>query len=340
MDLQLIEAYLPKKYFEKVNESIQKFPHETYWISYEPSDRMHVRILVETTDTEEILNYFENIATVIDGFEIMLLPVHAYITRAPNEDKYEVKKEKETDTKQQKVLRASRQELFSLIQRSSNITLNYTLLVILAAIVVTIGFIKNSEAIVIGAMVIAPMLGPATSIAFSSIIGNFKLLWRSALTLSYAILLVIGISILFSFFFEVPIENREFTSRTVVSYSDIILALASGTAGALSFLNRTSGALVGVMVAVALMPPTVVIGMTLGEGMWQESFLALLLLLVNVNAILLSAILVFTLSGIRPAKWHEVKKAQTSTKLSIVFVSIIIIILASAISLSQNISVG
>ncbi|MUK89209.1 TIGR00341 family protein [Ornithinibacillus sp. L9] len=334
MDLQLIEAYVPDKYFEKVDNSLQDYPHLSYWVSNESKERMLIRVLVETKNTEEILDYLENVTNLIEGFEVLLFPVQTYINRTTEEEKEQRKKENEEDAT--KLQRASRQELLGTIQKSSHITLSYTLLIILSAVVVTVGFVQNSQAVIIGAMVIAPMLGPTISIAFSSILGDFKLLRSSSVTLFYAIIIVVGISISFTLFFPVPMESSEFSSRTNVNISDIVLGLASGTAGALSILNRLPGSLVGVMVAVALLPPTVVLGMTVGSAMWQEAYGAMLLLMGNITSVILAAIVVFSLSGIRPVKWDQVDKAKTSLKLSILFVSLIIIMLIIAIIFSQE----
>lgn len=334
MNLQLIEAYIPDKHFEKVNESLQKHPHVSYWVSSTSEERKLVRILVETKNTEKTLNFLENAANMVEGFEVLLFPVQTYITRLTEEEKEQQKKEAEAAST--KLQRVSRHELLGAIEKSSRITLNYTLLVILSSIVVTIGFIKNSEAVIIGAMVIAPMLGPVISIAFSSILGDFKLIRHSSFTLMYAIMIVLGISILLTFFLPIPIKSTEFVSRTHVNLSDIVLALASGTAGALSILNQLPGALVGVMVAVALLPPTVVLGMTIGEGMWQEAYGSMLLLMGNINSVVLAAIIVFSLSGIRPVKWKDVHRAKTSRKWSFLFVSLSIVLLIMAILFSQH----
>lgn len=327
MDLQLIEAYVPNKHFEKINQSLQEFSHVSYWVSYESEKRKLIRILVNTSETEEILNYLEKIASVADGFEAILLPIQTYITRPETDQEKIEKREKEDEEKRRRFQRASRHELIGTIEKSSKITLTYTLLVILSAIVVTIGFIKDSETIIIGSMVIAPMLGPIISMAFSSILGDYKLLWRSSITLFYAIGIVLLISALFSWIFTFPPRTYEFASRTHVNVSDIILALASGTAGALSILNRLPGSLVGVMVAVALLPPAVVFGITLSSALWEEAYGSFLLLMVNINSILLSAIIVFTISGIQPVKWEQVQRANTSRRLSLLFVGMIIVVL-------------
>lgn len=335
MDLQLVEAYVPAKHFNKVDESLRKFPHVSYWKSIESEDRNLIRVLVKTNETEEILNYLESVAHVIDGFDVLLFPVQTYITRLTKEE--EEQRLNEPEENANKLQRASRQELLGTIKKASHITLTYTLLIVISAIVVTIGFIQNSQAVIIGAMVIAPMLGPVISMAFSAILGDFQLLRSSTVTLLYAVVIVIGISIGFTLFFPVPLESSEFALRTHVSIVDMVLAFATGVAGALSFLNRLPGSLVGVMVAVALIPPNVVLGMSIGSAMWQEAYGSMLLLMGNISSVILAGIIVFSLSGIRPVKWDEVNKAKTSRKLSILFVSLVIILLIIVILFSNSI---
>ncbi len=335
MEIQLIEAYVPKKYFEKVNESLQEFPHESYWVSNETDDYTLIRILVKSTETEGILDYLENRVNVIDGFNVLLFPVQTFLTRQNGEE--EEPKEKKEPEEKNLLQRVSRQELLSVIQKSSKIDMTYTLLVILSAVVVTVGFLRDSETIVIGSMVIAPLLGPIISVAFAAILGNYRLIFHSLGTFAFAIGIILLISILFSMVLPVSIHTNEFTSRTHVNLLDIVLAFASGTAGALSILRRLPGSLVGVMVAAALLPPTVVLGTSIGDGMWREAYGSMLLLLVNVTSILLAAIIIFSLSGIQPIKWTEVQRADTSKRLSIVFVGTIVLLLAVAILVGEKV---
>lgn len=341
MSLQLIEVYIPDKHFNSIDEKLKSFSHHSYWISTESEERKLVRILVESVDVEEILNYLEGISNVADGFETMLIPVKTYISRGTTQKK-EIEKDspngkKKNENEHSGLLRVSRQELLQSIEKNSHASMNFILLVILSAVVATVGFIKNSEAVVIGAMVIAPMLGPVISMAFSSILGDLKLLVRSSITSLYGISIVVVISIIFSFLFNIGTNTDQFLARTEVTYSDFALALASGAAGSLSFLNRLSGNLVGVMVAVALLPPTVALGLSLGQGMWVAAYGAFLLVTVNVTCILLSAVSIFSISGIRPIKWEEVKRANVSRPLAITFIATIAAILILVIVFGQGI---
>lgn len=99
-------------------------------------------------------------------------------------------------------------------------------------------------------------------------------------------------------------------SRTVVSYDSIALALASGAAAALSLTTGLSSVLVGVMVAVALLPPAATLGIMLGTGEFGHALGAGLLLAVNVVSVNLSSKIVFIVRGVRPRTWYEKKKAR------------------------------
>ncbi|WP_235182886.1 TIGR00341 family protein [Gracilibacillus boraciitolerans] len=221
---------------------------------------------------------------------------------------------------------------------SSKTSVNYIwMLVLSAGGVATAGIVKDSAAIVIGAMVIAPpLIGPFTALSFAATLGDYKLMKNSAMTSLYGLAIPIGIAIIFGFIFPLPINSDEFFARTNIELMDIVVALAAGTAGAMSFAKRVSEALVGVMVSVALLPPAVVLGMMLCALEFEQALTPpLLLLLVNISAILCSAIIVFWTSRIQPINWSEIQVANTSKTYSLIAVSIVIVILAVLIFIIQ-----
>ena len=338
MNLQLIEVYIPDQHFESIDENLKQYDHQSYWVSNEPEERILVRILVNTSEVEEILNYLEEVSNVVEGFETLLIPVQTYLSKNTiHEETKEEEAKQENDDEKAQLLRASRHELMNAVEKSSTITLNYSLLILLSAIVATVGIIKDSEAVVIGAMVIAPMIGPVIAIAFSAILGDYKLLGKSVWTSLYGVAIVLVISIAFGYFTELGMTHDQYLDRTKVTLIDIPLGVASGAAGALAFLNRLSGNLVGVMVAVALLPPSVAMGMSIGDGSMGSAYGAFLLVTVNIMSILLAAVTIFSISGIRPVRWEEVKRANVSRPLAIVFVIIIVLVLALVILEGQNV---
>ncbi|QBP41656.1 TIGR00341 family protein [Paenisporosarcina antarctica] len=320
MTLQLLEIYAPTHFLD-MEEIKGEFPVVSFWISDELNEKKLTRILVETNDVELILNYLEKLPGGEDTYQVMLLPVQTYLPR---------EKEKQND-KEKDLQRASRHELYEAVAESSHMSISYMWFILFSSVIAAVGIIKNSPATVIGAMVIAPIIGPVTAVSFASVLGDFKLIRQSVLTALFGIGIPILISTVFGFFFLPPIYSNEFLSRTDIQIIDVVVALASGAAGALSFIKRNEGSLVGVMVSVALLPPAVVFGMTLGTGNWVEAVVPFILLMVNINSILLSAVIVFWLSGIKPNNWKDLQNANISRKLSLLFISIISIVLITAV---------
>ena len=112
--------------------------------------------------------------------------------------------------------------------------------------------------------------------------------------------------------------GSEIVTRTHVSLGDIVLALASGAAGALAFTSGLPSALIGVMVAVALLPPLVTCGLLLGAGHGAMATGAMLLFITNLICINLSGVATFLLHGIRPLTWWEADRAKRATRNAIV----------------------
>ncbi|WLR50428.1 TIGR00341 family protein [Bacillus tianshenii] len=332
MEMQLIEVYFPQRYRNKVDEILKKHSETilTRWTLEEDHGFILYRLMVNKDETEELLNFFENVSHIIDGFEVILHPIDTYIARQSNKDKVKKKEEKTH------IQRASQQELYVTMKQVSKPDMAYILLSILSAIVVTIGIIKNSEAVVIGGMAIAPLIGPVISLAFASMLGDKTMAKSSLITVVFGLGISFLIAVAFGITFDVPYDSQAFKRRTVISMLDVLLALTAGAAGALSILQRFSSALVGVMVAVALLPPAAVVGLLTGGGQWEQMTGALLLTLVNVTCVLLSAILIFWVTGIRPATYLEKERASISTKYSFLFIAFIVVILVGAIWYSQN----
>jgi len=183
--------------------------------------------------------------------------------------------------------------------------------------VAAIGLLKDNVAVVIGAMVIAPLLGPNVAMSLATVIGDSKMLKRSAATLTAGVLLALSLSLLIGAMFTVDPTIREISLRTNIGLSDIVLALASGAAGALFFTVGTSTALVGVMVAVALLPPLVTLGMLLGSGQYDMAFQSMLLFMTNFICVNLAAVGVFVGQGIKPVHWWESVLAKKSISYSL-----------------------
>ena len=111
-------------------------------------------------------------------------------------------------------------------------------------------------------------------------------------------------------FIDFDLSARAIQSRTEISGSALVLALASGCAGILALTRGLPSAIIGVMVAVALMPPLVTSGMLLGAGEIQLGTRALLLTIANIICVNLAGVITFWFQGVRPRSWWREGKAR------------------------------
>jgi uncharacterized hydrophobic protein (TIGR00341 family) len=214
-------------------------------------------------------------------------------------------------------LSATREELYNEVAKGARTDGNFIMLVVLSTIVAAVGLLEDSVAVVIGAMVIAPLLGPNIALAFATVLGDRKLAWQAlkanltGLGLAFAASCIIGVLWL------TDLNSEQLMSRTEVGLDDLALALASGAAAVLSMTTGLSSTLVGVMVAVALLPPTAAVGILIGSGAFTAAGNAAFLLAVNVICVALAANVVFLAKGIRPRTWLERRKARQSWNLQV-----------------------
>lgn len=126
------------------------------------------------------------------------------------------------------------------------------------------GLIRGNTAVVIGAMIIAPLLGPNVALALAATLGDLKLAAQARKANLFGIITPVILSAFVGFALKIdPMISDETSSRTVDSNADIVLALAAGCAVTLSFTLATMIALLGVLVAVALLPSLVTCGLLL-----------------------------------------------------------------------------
>ncbi len=143
--------------------------------------------------------------------------------------------------------------------------------------------------------------------------------------------LTIGVAIAAGFGLHLDLTSHELIVRTRVSYDGIILALASGAAAALSLVSGLSSALVGVMVAVALLPPAATLGLMLGAGAFGHAAGAATLLGANLICVKPAAQLVLLGRGVQPRTWLQKKAAQQSLELSIALWAVLLAMLLGII---------
>jgi len=290
--------------------------------------RCNIRLLVRPENQQKILDSIQTIIGASEDSRIIVLPVEATIPRP--EAIEEVDKKKVSTT-------MSREELYQKIVSGIKLDSTFIWMVMLSTIVVSIGLLADNVAVVIGAMVIAPLLGPNLALAFASALGDSTLIWRSLKTNVIGLSIALIISIAIGYFWPFDLTSKEILSRTDVGYDGVILALVAGAAAVLSLASGWSNSLVGVMVAVALLPPAATFGMMLGAAKFDLAIGASLLLAINIVSVNLSAKLAFIAKGVKPRTWIEKNKARQSTMVSIFFWIISLSLLLVIMQLWHNV---
>lgn len=260
-----------------------------------------VRILLADGALQKTLDTLQSILSAQPNAQIIVLPVEIFLPRS-NEDE-----DQEKDPATQ-----AREALYEQVETGARLDVDFGFLVFLSTVVAAIGLLEDSIAVVIGAMVIAPLLGPNLALSLGAALGDLTLIAKSVKTLSLGIVAAVALSVLIGFFWPGDLQSRELIARTTANLDSIALALASGAAATLSLTTGLSGVLVGVMVAVALLPPAVTMGIMLGGGDTQLAIGAGLLLAINVVCVNLASVLVFLFKGVSPRTWSEKKQAKAA----------------------------
>jgi uncharacterized hydrophobic protein (TIGR00341 family) len=279
-----------------------------YWWGAESEDgRRAFRMLVGDDIRQAVMDALQNVFGASEGARILVLPVDTVLPR-PEEDEEEGRRRRTA---------ATREELYSQIEKGARLDTNYLLLTVLSTVVAAIGLIEDNVAVVVGAMVIAPLLGPNIALAFGTSLGDGRLAWQALKTGMAGLLLAFSLSLGIGLAWPLDITSGEILARTDVGLDGVALALASGAAAVLSLTTGLSATLVGVMVAVALLPPTATLGMLLGAGYPALATGAGLLLAVNVVCVVLAAKLVFLAKGVKPRTWFQRQKARQSNRTAV-----------------------
>jgi len=323
------------------------------------SDQLiEARVLVSSGSTEDVVDKLDKALSFHPSYRMVILRVEAVLPRPPEEAEKPKEAEsagtsdsattgspssqasttgttgdKKEETKKPSSPRVSREELYNSVAPATRLNAVFVTTVLLSSIVAAVGLYRNDVAIIIGAMVIAPLLGPNIALALGTTLGDRSLCSRALHCGLTGFVLALLFATLVGAAFPLVDERRlevmtQFSSRTIPGVGDFLLALAAGISGALAFTTGVSASLIGVMVAVALLPPLIVVGVLLGSGIRleiesipHEHFLRALgatcLLLTNIICVNLAGVATFLVQGVRPRGWWEEHQAKRSTRLAL-----------------------
>lgn len=204
-------------------------------------------------------------------------------------------------------------------------------MLLLSVAIATFGILADSTAVVIGAMLIAPLMAPIIGAAAATATGRRKRVVSSLIMVAAGVAASVGLAYIIGSWAPVIVplgENTQVLSRVSPNLIDMGIALAAGAAGAFAHVNkRVSSSIAGVAIAVALVPPLGVVGLTLNAGMYSDTMGASLLFLTNLVSIILAAVTVFYITGFAPIKrTREHSEEIKSMVIAVAIVALVIMI--------------
>ncbi|MEH2370569.1 DUF389 domain-containing protein [Nostoc sp.] len=198
--------------------------------------------------------------------------------------------------------RGSQPEQFQQLQTDllaeSTLDSAYIILIISSCAIATLGLLSNSAAVIIGAMIIAPLMLPIRGLAFGALQADITLFRKGIIAVVVGTMLAVAIAFTLGLLVGLPSYGSEVLARSRPTLLDLGIAVAAGgISGYAKVETKISGSLAGTAIAVALMPPICVIGLGLAQGNWSLSLGATLLYLTNLLGIALSCMVTFVIAG-------------------------------------------
>lgn len=187
------------------------------------------------------------------------------------------------------------------VARDARLNQKFLLLITLSAAIATLGLLQGSTAVVIGAMLVSPLLGPIMGVGFGLATLESALIKRSLVTMAAGMAVAILVAVLIIWLSPIKDVTPEIRARTQPTLLDLGVAVVGGIAGVYAIMRKLSGVMVGVAIATALVPPLSTIGFGLATGRFDFALGASLLFLTNTLAIAFAATIVARLNRFGPS---------------------------------------
>lgn len=223
--------------------------------------------------------------------------------------------------KSRKVSSDSIQKMQVDLLEESTLDLNYIVLIIGSCAIASLGLLSNSAAVIIGAMLVAPLMSPIRGLAFGALEGNVLLFRKGLTAIVVGTLAAIFLASTLGSLVRLPEFGSEIVARSRPTLLDLGIAVAAGAISGFAKVEpKISPTLAGTAIAVALMPPVCVIGLGLSQADWSLSLGATLLYLTNLLGITLSCMLIFLLTG-----YTSLRRASKALGWTLAFTAILLL---------------
>ena len=205
-------------------------------------------------------------------------------------------------------------DIYREIRKAAAPRIDFFVMIGLSAAIASLGMLLNSPAVIIGAMLIAPLMSAIIGVGLAMVQGNTRFLLSSVRATFKGALVAIIIGIIVGLTNISGQATSEMLARAGPNFLDLAVAALSGAAAAYALCRKNvSAALPGVAIAVALVPPLAATGLFLSIAQWQNGYAAFLLFLTNLATIALTSGIVFTMVGFRPTGVADQKMERYTT---------------------------
>jgi len=335
--MRLIQTLIPEGKRETVVEILEAEAVD-FAMTEESSDSEYsdiVYIPAESDAVEAIIDELRGVGVERDGY-MVVTDVETIVS-----EQFEEQLEDDDPAEDERI---SRDELRTKARNLSRSTTNYLLLTVISAVVATAGLLEDSAAVVVGSMVIAPLIGPAMASCVGTVINDddnalFREGVRSQVVgLSVAVLSATLFALSYRALLAPELELlliQQVAERAHPGLLSLAIALGAGIAGALSLTSGADEALVGVMIAVALMPPAASVGLGIAYADPRLVFGAGVLVLVNLLSINIAGIVTIWIKRYEPTHWYDAQQARRATLLRLAGFGLAVLVLTSFLAASS-----
>lgn len=332
MPLRQIEILVPEERVEQMLSEVEKHQKDApLWTAPIGDGFISVRVILDAESLEGLTDRIEELYPLQENERILVWGIEAVIPRLIETDKNGKEETDGSNEQPDNSGRIAREEIYSQLYDQARPTRNMFIMLVLSALVATFGLLRDDVAVIIGAMVIAPMLGPHVALALATTLGDGPLARKAVISALIGACAVFCTAAIIGIFTSPDPNSAGFLLRSSVRFGDLALALVAGIAGTLSYTMGQSVGVVGVMVAVALVPPLTAAGLLIGAGFPAKGLGAAGLFTANVVCINLAGVLTFLYQGVRPHTWWEDKTARRATLRAIVVWVLLLVALAGLI---------
>lgn len=337
MALRLVRVAVPVEDAGDLEELLADEEVERVGVWRDGEGRALAELLIAAEAAESLTDRLEERFGGGEGFRVVIQATEAVLPRPDEAEEDGGDGEGDEDRPRDRI---SREELYADVTEGLRVSPTYLAMAGLSAVVAAVGLLRDDVAVIIGAMVIAPLLRPNVGLALAATLADTKLARRAVLTNAAGSGLALALAVATGLLVEVDPAVPAIASRSFIDHQGLILALAAGAAGTLAFTRGLAGAVIGVMVAVALLPPLVSAGLLLGAGHLRPAVGAFLLTGGNLVSINLAGVVTFLLQGVRPRSWWQAERAKKAGLLSAGVWLVLLLALAGLLALGGELGLG